>query len=85
LDAVVAKKAFACAAVLDRNARSQTSYSNELTVVSVENPENLTREHCGGGFLFQYFTGKLDTIEAFITMGWLRSAPICAPHSPDRR
>ena len=66
LGAVVAKKAFACAAVLDQGARSQTTYSNELTVVNLESLENFTRSHCGGGLFFQFFAESLSELESFV-------------------
>ena len=29
-------------------------YSNELTLLTLDGLNGLTREHCGGGLLFQY-------------------------------
>lgn len=66
LGAVVAKKAFVCAAILDQGVESQTYCSNELTVVRVGALDKVTRTHCGGGLLFEYFTQTLDPLEKFI-------------------
>jgi len=67
LGTVVSKKAFVCMSILDQNVQSQTFHTNELTVVRVDRLENLTREHCGGGFLFEYFAQTLSELQGFVS------------------
>jgi len=67
LGAVVSKRTFACMATLDQGIRSQSHYSNELTVLGMGELNRLTREHCGGGLLFEYFANELDELNGFVS------------------
>ena len=56
---------FACGAILDHQAASYQDYE-ELTVLGVENFEQLSRDHCGGGLLFQHRIGELEELIPFV-------------------
>jgi len=56
---------FACVAAMEGNASSYQDLT-ELTVLGLERLEQLGREHCGGGLLFQYRVGDLLEIVPFV-------------------
>jgi hypothetical protein len=56
---------FACLAAMEDNASSYQDLT-ELTVLGLDRFEQLGREHCGGGLLFQYRVGDLLDIAAFV-------------------
>jgi hypothetical protein len=41
---------------------SAQQLDHQLTVAQLENIRNLDRDHCGGGFLFQYFAESLEAL-----------------------
>lgn len=57
---------FACRAVLDGNAAGYRDFS-EFVVLDVDTPRPLSREHCGGGLLFQSRISALADLEHFVT------------------
>ncbi len=62
----IAKFTFACRAILDRPVVRYDSYGNELSVVSLEGLGGVSREHSGGGLLYQLFLRDLSEIVPFI-------------------
>jgi hypothetical protein len=56
---------FACLAAMEGNASSYQDLI-ELTVLGLQRFEQLSREHCGGGLLFQYRVGDLLEIAPFV-------------------
>ena len=56
---------FACLAAMEGNASSYQDLS-QLTVLGLERFDQLSREHCGGGLLFQYRVGDLGEIAPFV-------------------
>jgi hypothetical protein len=67
LHTALTKEAFAYAAILDQGVTAYHRYNNELTVLTVDGLNGLTREHCGGGLLFQFFTRDLTPVLEFAT------------------
>jgi hypothetical protein len=57
--------AFACRAVLDERA-SHYQDLQQITILRVDQFEQLSREHCGGGLLFQHRISALDELVPFI-------------------
>ncbi len=57
--------AFACLAAMEGHASTYQDLS-EFTVLGLERFEQLSREHCGGGLLFQYRVGDLLEIAPFV-------------------
>jgi drug/metabolite transporter superfamily protein YnfA len=65
--AYLKKLAFAYGAILNaQDARAYAPYGNELTVITLETLRGLSRQHCGGGLLYQVFVGGLDEVRNFI-------------------
>ena len=62
----IAKFTFACRAILDRPVTRYDSYGNELSVVSLEGLSAATREHSGGGLLYQLFLRELGELVPFV-------------------
>lgn len=56
---------FACLAAMEGSASSYQDLT-ELTVLGLERFEQLSREHCGGGLLFQYRVSDLLDIAPFV-------------------
>jgi hypothetical protein len=56
---------FACLAAMEGSASSYQDLT-ELTVLGLERFEQLSREHCGGGLLFQYRVENLLEIAPFV-------------------
>jgi hypothetical protein len=56
---------FACLAAMEGTASSYQDLT-ELTVLGLERFEQLSRQHCGGGLLFQYRIGNLLDIVPFV-------------------
>ncbi len=67
LNVAMTKEAFSYASILDQGVTGYQRYSNELTVLTLDRLDSLTREHCGGGLLFQYFAADLGPLLAFMT------------------
>jgi hypothetical protein len=57
---------FACRAVLDQGVCSYDRLADGLTLLRLETLAALTREHPGGGLLFQYGVPALSQIAAFV-------------------
>ena len=65
--AYLKKFAFACGAILDTAAVCDYSqYGNELTLVTLETLNGLSRRHCGGGLLYQAFLRDINELADFI-------------------
>ena len=62
----ISKFTFACRAILDRPVTRYNSYGNELSVVSIAGISNLSREHSGGGMVYQVFLRDLLEIVPFV-------------------
>ncbi|MGH9681858.1 MAG: acyl-CoA reductase [Candidatus Acidiferrales bacterium] len=56
------KFTFLSRAILDQPIVSARQIENQLTVAQLENIRNLDRDHCGGGFLFQYYAERLEEL-----------------------
>jgi hypothetical protein len=57
---------FACRAVLDQGVGGYQHLADGLTLLSLERLDSVTREHPGGGLLFQYATPSLPDIAGFV-------------------
>jgi hypothetical protein len=71
---VLKKLAFSYGSILDTSASDYSEYGNELTVITVDTLTRLSRQHCGGGLLFQVFlrslgdlTGSIDRSDQTLT------------------
>ena len=49
-------------AILDQPVVSARRLDNQLTVAQLENIRHLDRDHCGGGFLFQYYAEGIEVL-----------------------
>jgi hypothetical protein len=58
--------AFACRAALDEKAVRYQDLK-ELIVLDIEDFQHFTRDHCGGGLLFQYRIPELEELETFVS------------------
>ena len=56
------KFTFLSRAILDQPVASTRRVDNQLTVAQLENIRHLDRDHCGGGFLFQYYAEGIDVL-----------------------
>jgi len=56
------KFTFLSRAILDQPVISARQLDHQLTVAQLENIRNLDRDHCGGGFLFQYYAEGLAAL-----------------------
>jgi hypothetical protein len=66
LGATLQKLTFAYGSAIDRPIRSYKQWSNELTVMRLENLDEFNREHCGAGLFFEARVGSLDAIVPFV-------------------
>jgi Acyl-CoA reductase (LuxC) len=57
---------FACRAVLDQGVSTYQRMGDGLTLLRVERLDGVTREHPGGGVLFQYSAGSLEEVAGFV-------------------
>jgi hypothetical protein len=65
--AYLKKMAFAYGAVLDTpSVSAYAQYGNELTVITLDTLNGLSRQHCGGGLLYQVFLHSLEDLSGFI-------------------
>jgi Acyl-CoA reductase (LuxC) len=61
------KLTFAYRAILDQPAvEQQRLYGSEITVLQLSSLTSSSREHCGGGLLFQAWTPALDDLAAIV-------------------
>lgn len=60
------KQAFSYAAVLDQGVTGYRSIGNELTILDVPDLGKITRDHCGGGLLFQCFLPDWNQVVEFV-------------------
>jgi hypothetical protein len=56
------KFTFLSRAILDQPVVSAQLLDHQLTVAQLENIRKLNRDHCGGGFLFQYYAESLQVL-----------------------
>lgn len=56
---------FACAAAIDEKATRYQDFE-EVTILGTDSLEQLSREHCGGGLLFQHRIATLEELIPFI-------------------
>lgn len=56
------KFTFLSRAILDQPVVSAQQVDNQLTVAQLENIRHLDRDHCGGGFLFQYYAEGIEVL-----------------------
>ncbi len=56
------KFTFLCRSILDQPVISAERVDYQLTVAQLENITKLDRNHCGGGFLFQYYARRLEDL-----------------------
>jgi hypothetical protein len=56
------KFTFLSRAILDQPVISAQRVDNQLTVAQLENIRHLDRDHCGGGFLFQYYAEGIEVL-----------------------
>jgi hypothetical protein len=61
----LARFTFACGAVVD-GAATRYEDLRELTVLGIDHLPELSREHCGGGLLFQHRISRLDELIPFV-------------------
>jgi hypothetical protein len=56
---------FACAAAIDQTASAYQDLQ-QFTVLEIDRLEQMSREHCGGGLLFQHRIARLDDLIPFV-------------------
>jgi hypothetical protein len=56
------KFTFACRAILDQNVADYAEWGSAITVLCLEEKHLLSREHCGGGLLFQVYQPTLQDL-----------------------
>jgi hypothetical protein len=56
------KFTFACRSILDRNAAEYEEWGSAITVLRLDEDRLLSREHCGGGLLFQAHLPRLQDL-----------------------
>lgn len=62
----MARFTFACGEALEDHASRHEDFG-QFTVLGLDRFEQLTRDHCGGGLLFQYRIGSLDDLVPFVS------------------
>jgi len=60
------KLTFGYRAILDRPIASYDTFGSEVTVLQLEDIANFSREHCGGGLLFQAYAATIDEVAAIV-------------------
>jgi len=56
------KFTFLSRAILDQPVISAQQEDSQLTVAQLENIRKLDRDHCGGGFVFQYYAERMEEL-----------------------
>ncbi len=60
------KLTFGYRAILDRPVASYQTFGSEVTVLHLEDIAGFSREHCGGGLLFQAYAATIDEVTAIV-------------------